>query len=160
GTESAHQLTKGGGSYKFNQVWSPDSKRILYGTRDQDLYVADIQSGAAQLVAHCDDGTITSYTFGPDSKRIAYYLPGKAPEFSVINLYHIDTKRTITVTDTWYNSSQPEFSPDGKLLYFVSERDFNPTYGSTEWNHVYNDMSRPYLVRLSATAQSPFAEES
>jgi len=160
GTESAQQLTKGSDSYKFNPVWSPNSKRILYGTRDQDLYVADIQSGTAQLVAHCDDGTITSYTFGPDSKWIAYSLPGKAREFSVINLYHVDTKRTITVTDTWYNSSQPEFSPDGKLLYFVSERDFNPTYGSTEWNHVYNDMSRPYLVRLSATAQSPFAEES
>src|SRR5690606_6275583 len=69
-------------------------------------------------------------------------------------------KRSITVTDTWYNSSQPEFSPDGKLLYFVSERDFNPTYGSTEWNHVYNNMSRPYLVRLSAATQSPFAEAS
>ncbi len=160
GTEPARQLTKGGGSYKFNPVWSPDSKCILYGDRNQDLHVADIQSGALQLVAHCDDGTITSYTFGPDSKWIAYSLPGKAREFSVINLYHLDTKRTIMITDTWYNSSQPEFSPDGKLLYFVSERDFNPTYGSTEWNHVYNDMSRPYLVRLSATTQSPFAEES
>ncbi|RQP11971.1 MAG: protease [Parapedobacter sp.] len=160
GTEPALQLTKGGGAYKFNPVWSPDSKKLLYGDRNQDLYVVEIPSGAKQLVTHCDDGTITSYTFGPDSKWIAYSLPGKAREFTVINLYHLDTKRIIQVTDTWYNSSQPEFSPDGKLLYFVSERDFNPTYGSTEWNHVYNNMSRPYLVRLNTATKSPFAEES
>jgi len=159
-TEPALQLTKGGGAYKFNPVWSPDSKKLLYGDRNQDLYVVEIPSGAKQLVTHCDDGTITSYTFGPDSKWIAYSLPGKAREFTVINLYHLDTKRIIQVTDTWYNSSQPEFSPDGKLLYFVSERDFNPTYGSTEWNHVYNNMSRPYLVRLNTATKSPFAEES
>lgn len=160
GTEPARQLTKGGGSYKFNPVWSPDSKNLLYGDRNQDLYVVDIQSGASQLIMHCDEGTIGSYTFGPDSKWIAYSLPGKAREFTVINLYHLDTKRTIPVTDTWYNSSQPEFSPDGKLLYFISERDFNPTYGSTEWNHVYSNMSRPYFVRLGAATKSPFAEES
>lgn len=160
GTESAKQLTKGGGAYKFNPVWSPDSKYLLYADRSQRLYTVDAQTGTQTLVAHSDESTIYSYTFAPDSKWIAYTLPGKAREFTVIQLYNIDSKKTIAVTDTWYNSSQPEFSPDGKYLYFVSERDFNPTYGSTEWNHVYNDMSRPYLVRLSASAKSPFAEES
>lgn len=160
GSAPAKQLTKGGGAYKFNPVWSPDSRYLLYGDRNQDLYAVDILSGAKIRVAHSDEGTIGSYAFGPDSKWIAYSLPGKAREFTVINLYNIDSKKTITVTDTWYNSSQPAFSPDGKLLYFVSQRDFNPTYSSTEWNHVYNDMSRPYFVRLSASAKSPFADES
>ncbi|WP_257666660.1 S41 family peptidase [Parapedobacter tibetensis] len=160
GTEPAKQLTKGGGAYKFNPTWSPDSKYLLYGDRNQDLQLVDVQSTSKTLVAHADEGTINSYTLGPDSKWVAYSLPGKAREFTVINLYNIDTKKTITVTDAWYNSSQPEFSPDGKLLYFVSARDFNPTYSNTEWNHVYNNMSRPYFVRLTAGITSPFAEES
>ncbi len=37
-----------------------------------------------------------------------------------------------------------------KLLYFVSQRDFNPVYSATEWNHAYVDMSKPYFVRLTA----------
>ncbi len=159
GTAPAKQLTKGGGAYKFNPVWSPDSKYLLYADRSQHLYMIDL-SGNRTLVAQSDAGTIGSYSFAPDSKWIAYVSPGKAREFSVIKLYNIDTKKTITVTDTWYNSSQPKFSPDGKLLYFISQRDFSPTYGSTEWNHVYNDMSRPYFVRLSADTKSPFAETS
>jgi len=160
GTEPAHQLTNGGGSYKFDPVWSPDSKRLLYADRNQNLYWVDVQSGTQELVIHSDEGTINSYTFGPDSKWIAYSLPGKAREFTVIHLHHIDSKRSIAVTDAWYNSRQPTFSPDGKFLYFVSERDFNPIYGNTEWNHIYSDMSRPYLVRLRADTPSPFRTES
>ena len=160
GTAPAKQLTKGGGSYKFDPVWSPDSKYLLYADRSQKLYAVDVQSGASTLVVHSEEGTVGSYTFAPDSKWIAYTMPGRAREFTVINIFNLDSKKTITVTDTWYNSSQPEFSPDGKLLYFVSARDFNPTYSSTEWNHVYNNMSRPYFARLSATDKSPFEEES
>ncbi|WP_262245216.1 S41 family peptidase [Parapedobacter soli] len=160
GASAAKQLTKDGGAYKFNPVWSPDSRYLLYGDRGQNLYAVDIQTGSSTLVVHADEGTVGSYTFAPDSKWIAYTLPGKAREFTVINLFNLDSKKTVAVTDAWYNSGQPEFSPDGKLLYFVSQRDFNPTYGSTEWNHVYNDMSRPYFVRLSANSKSPFVEKS
>src|SRR5690606_7026408 len=89
GTEPARQLTKESKSYKFKPVWSPDSKSILFGNRNQDLYLVDIQSGSMHLVVHCDEGTINSYTFSPDSKWIAYAIPGKARGFTVINLYHI-----------------------------------------------------------------------
>ncbi|WP_315822682.1 S41 family peptidase [Paraflavitalea speifideaquila] len=160
GLQPAKQLTKGGGAYKFNPLWSPDSKSLLFSDRAQDLFTIDIASGTKTLVAHSDAGTLRSYTFGPDSKWIAFTVPGKAREFSVIKLYNTDTKKTITVTDAWYNSGAPQFSPDGKLLYFVSQRDFNPTYGNTEWNHVYTDMSRPYFARLSADSKSPFAEKN
>ncbi|UYQ90949.1 S41 family peptidase [Chitinophaga horti] len=160
GTQPAKQLTKGGGSYKFQPIWSPDSKYLLYGTRGQDLILVDVASGNKTLVIHADDGTLGSYSFSPDNKWIAYTVPGKAREFSVIQVYNIDTKKVITVTDTWYDSGGPQFSPDGKYLYFVSERDFNPTYSNTEWNHAYTDMSRPYFVRLSAAAKSPLADKN
>ncbi|MBO9658372.1 MAG: PD40 domain-containing protein [Chitinophagaceae bacterium] len=160
GLQPAKQLTKGGGSYKFNAVWSPDSKYLLFGDRAQDLYLIDVSTGGKTLIVHSDNGTLGSYTFGPDSKWIAYTAPGKAREFSVIKLYNIDSKKTVTVTDTWYNSGSPQFSPDGKYLYFVSSRDFNPTYSNTEWNHVYTDMARPYFARLSAATKSPFADKS
>src|SRR5690606_9693899 len=38
-------------------------------------------------------------------------------------------------------------------------RDFNPTYGSTEWNHVYNNMSGVYMALLSKDTPSPFLEK-
>jgi len=44
---------------------------------------------------------------------------------------------------------QPEFSSDGKLLFFVSARTFNPTYGQTEFQHIYGDMTKIYFVTLA-----------
>src|SRR5262249_29197586 len=49
---------------------------------------------------------------------------------------------------------------DGKYLFFVSDRDFNPQYSHTEWNHAYQDMGRIYVVTLARETPSPFAPES
>ena len=43
----------------------------------------------------------------------------------------------------------PAFSPDGKYLFFTSARDFNPSFGNTEFNHTYRDMVRVYFVTLA-----------
>ncbi len=72
----------------------------------------------------------------------------------------VDSQKTFAVTDAWYNSGDPAFSDDGKYLFFVSDRDFDPVYSSTEWNHAYLAMSRVYFVTLSKDVKSPFAPKS
>lgn len=160
GSEPAKQLTKGGGSYKFNPVWSPDSKYLLLGDRNQDLFYVDVVSGSKTMVVHNDFREIDDYVFAPDSKWIAYTEPGKARQFDIIKLFNIESKKSVAVTDNWYNSAHPAFSLDGKALYFVSSRDFNPTYSNTEWNHAYVDMDKIYVVRLSKDAKSSFQIEN
>ena len=64
------------------------------------------------------------------------------------------------MTDGWYASASPAFSADGKYLFFVSDRDFNPIYSAVEYDYVYHDMSRIYLVTLAAATDSPFKPKS
>lgn len=159
GSEPAKQLTKGGGSYKFNPVWSPDSKFLLFGDRAQNLFTVNVNSGNRTLIFHSPFSEITDYAISPDSKWIAYREPGRARAFDVIKLFNLESEQRLTVTDQWYSSRNPKFSPDGKYLYFVSDRDFNPIYSSTEWNHAYGDMSKVYVVRLAASTKSMFEPE-
>jgi tricorn protease len=79
---------------------------------------------------------------------------------SQIHIYNVDSGKDETVTDSWYNSSSPAFDKSGKYLYFTSERDFRPTYGWLEWNHVYTDMSKIYLITLQKDTPSPFLTEN
>jgi tricorn protease len=72
----------------------------------------------------------------------------------------LEAKKTHEVTDGWYNSTGPSFSSDGKYLFFISDRDFNPIYSRTEWNHIYGAMSRVYFVTLAADTKSPFEPKS
>ncbi len=77
-----------------------------------------------------------------------------------IFLYSLESKQATPVTDGWFAVGNPEFSSDGKLLFFVSARSFNPTYGQTEFQHVYNDMSKIYFVTLAKDTKSPLAPRS
>ena len=52
------------------------------------------------------------------------------------------------------------FSNDGKYLFFISNRDFNPIYSWTEWNHAYTDMAKIYFITLAKTTPNPFAPEN
>ena len=77
-----------------------------------------------------------------------------------IYLYSCEKKETFAVTDGWFDSGGPAFSADGKYLFFISDRTFNPTYGQTEFNYSYSNMSKIYLVTLAKETKSPFEPKS
>ena len=159
GSEPARQITKDADTYIFSLQWSPDSKKILYHDRKMRLKYIDVESGTVTLVETETYGIPGNYDWSPDSRWIAYeYTSGN--RFSIIRLYQLETSKKYDVTDNWYSSEGPSFSDDGKYLYFVSGRDFNPTYSFTEWNHAYRDMSKIYLITLDADTPSPFAPEN
>jgi tricorn protease len=153
------QLTSGGDAYKYRPVWSPDSKKLLWSDRKQRLQYVDIGSKAVILVAGPASFEITDYAWSPDSRWIAYARPEEM-RMTTIQLYSLDSRKTVEVTDGWFTSFSPAFSTDGKYLFFISNRSFSPMYGQTEWNHIYVDMARPYLVTLAKATASPFAPKS
>ncbi len=156
GTEPAWQLTHNADTYIYSFDWSPDSKKIMYHDRKLRLRYVDVQSGKVTDIETEKFGIPTSYDWSPDSKWVAYEYTS-ANQFTLIRLYDLESGKKYDVTDNWYDSGGPAFSDDGKYLFFVSERDFNPIYSRTEWNSAYDNMSKIYLVTLSADTKSPFA---
>jgi len=159
GGAPAKQLTKGGDTYKYNLLWSPDSQKILWDDRAFRLNYVDINSGSVVEVVKAKAWEIDSYSWSPDSRWIAYAQP-EVEGMTRLYLYSLETKKTYEVTDGWYNSYGPVFSSDGRYLFFISDRDFSPVYSRTEFNHAYLAMSRIYLVPLSAAEKSPFEPKS
>ena len=159
GSGEAKQLTSGADTYKYNPVWSPDSKRIAWTDKKNRLQFVEVESKTVTLVSEAEAFEIRDFTWAPDSQWLAFTKP-EVRRFPNIYLYGLEAKNTVQVSDGWFGVNSPEFSSDGKYLFFVSERSFNPTYGGTEWNHVYNDMERIYLVTLAKDTRSPFAPKS
>ena len=153
------QLTNSGGPYKYMLLWSPDSKKIVWADKKMRLHVVDVASKEVKQIAQAKAWEIRDYTWSPDSKWVAYARP-EEEGMQKVYIHSLEHGKSFAVTDGWYDSMHPAFSGDGKYLYFVSERDFSPTYGDTEWNHVYFDMQKIYLVTLSKDTPSPFKYES
>ncbi|MEN6310343.1 MAG: PDZ domain-containing protein, partial [Acidobacteriota bacterium] len=153
------QLTRNADTYKYQPVWSPDGKKIMWDDRLQRLQYADIATGEVVQVVKAERFEIQRFCWSPDSRWIAYAKP-EVEGMMKVYLYSLDSKKTVEVTDGWYSSGEPCFSPDGKYLFFVSDRDFNPIYSATEFDHAYLSLSRVYFVTLAADTKSPFGPKS
>lgn len=148
-------LTKNNDTYIRSFRWSPDSKTILYTDRENRINLLDVASRKVTLLLTDPNYEIIDVEWSPDSKWITYSRV-QENEFSVIYIYNIAQRKEYAVTNKWHDSGYPVFSTDGKYLVFTSARDFNPIYGSTEWNHVYTNMLGVYVALLSKDTPSPF----
>ena len=152
------QLTKNNDTYIRIFQWSPDAKKIVYTDRKNRVNLLDVATKQVTTLSQSPLGEARGVNFSPDSKWLTYSRVSEN-NFSLVYLYDIAAKKEYPVTDKWYESSSPVFSTDGKYLVFSSARDFNPTYGRTEWNHTYSDMNGVYLALLSKETASPFLEK-
>lgn len=150
----AIQLTKDNDTYIRSLQWSPDSKNILYTDRKNRIVLVDVVARSKKVVMQNPLSEFFGVNFSPDSQWITYTKPEKN-NMSVVYVYHLTSGKEYPITEKWYDSSSPAFSSDGKYLIFSSERDFNPTYSQTEWNHVYNRMGCVYIALLSKDTPSP-----
>ncbi len=159
GSGEAKQLTTDADTYKYAPVWSPDSKHLAWGDKKNRLQFVTVETKAVTLVAQSEAWEIHDFAWSPDSQWLTFTKP-EVRRFPNIYLYGLEATNTVQVTDGWFAVGSPEFSGDGKYLFFVSARSFNPTYGGTEWNHIYSDLQRLYLVTLASDTKSPIAPKS
>jgi tricorn protease len=159
GSAPATQLTKSGDTYKYQILWSPDSKKITWADKKLRLQYVDIDSKKITTVAQATAFEISNYAWSPDNLWIAYGKP-EEKKMTTVNLYSLSNGETYEVTDGWFDSDNPEFSSDGKYLFYVSDRSFSPAFSQTEFDMYYTDMSNIYLVTLSKETKSPFEPKS
>jgi len=159
GRGTPRQVSHDDAIYKYDIVWSPDSKKIMWADKGLRLRYINVETGKITDVCKCEKWEFSDYAWSPDSQWIVY-AKAELASMSKIYLYSLQDATAHELTDGWYGSSSPIFSSDGKFIFFVSDRDFNPIYSSTEWNHAYQDMARVYLITLAKSTESPFKPKS
>lgn len=153
------QLTDNAKTYRYFVKWSPDSKKLLCTDKLMQLYIIDIETKRITPIRTSKVWEITDFTWSPDSRWVAFvdYVNNFFP---VIYIYSVETNETHQVTSEFFQSANPEFSSDGKFLFFVSDRTFKASIGEFEWNYQYRDLSKIFGITLQKDTPSPFAFEN
>lgn len=142
------QLTFNSTAWKYDAEWSPDSRYLVYSDRTMNLWLLDVESGKQTSIDQAVTSEIRSYTFSPDSDWIAYNKESEN-DLSAIWVYQISTSKAFQLSDDRFDDFSPVFSKCGKFIFFVSNRDFNLSFSSFEFDYLYNNASRLYAVALT-----------
>ncbi|HUJ93985.1 MAG TPA: PDZ domain-containing protein [Terriglobales bacterium] len=155
GMGKEQQITSGYKGFKYSIVWSPDSKKIAWGDKDCRLWYVDINEKKPVAIDQGKYGEILNYAWSPDSKWVSYDKNVESG-FSVVLLYSLPDQKISAVTTPMTNSYGSVWDPDGKYLYFLSDRDFNEVLGNIDFEFANPKTTRVYVVTLQKDEPSPF----
>jgi tricorn protease len=146
------QLTFKSSAWKYQPVWSPDSRYLIFFDRTLKLKLVDVSSGKVTDIDHATVNEIRNYSFSPDSRWIAYTREG-SNEKSAVWIFEIISGLNQQMTDGSFSDNNPVFSLDGNYIFFESNRDFNLSFSSYDFDYIYDRATRLYA--LSLTPKSP-----
>ncbi|MCK7476995.1 MAG: hypothetical protein M0C28_05300 [Candidatus Moduliflexus flocculans] len=139
--------------------WSPDGRKIGFADHRAAYHILDLETGAAKRIffnAYQGSVPFAAAAWSPDSRWLAYTL-GNPNWLGSVYLYSLDQDRAFRVTDGSVNASSPQFDPDGRFLYWISDVRVNVEDSFWDGEHHLVDPSTIVAATLGREAMSPFA---
>ncbi|HEY9102970.1 S41 family peptidase [Chitinimonas sp.] len=163
GSSGGKALTHDGTTQRWNVLPSPDGRWLAHSDKRGRLWLLELASGHNELI---DDGGAVgneeydALRWSPDSRAIALVRQTSARQLSRIGLYSLDRKHLTWLTSDKYQSGSPTFSPDGKWLWFLSERNFQAPgggpWGDRNTGAHFSQRSKLYALALQPGNRFPF----
>lgn len=162
GTGTETTLTSLGPGFRYRPQWSPDSKRLAFADEKARVYLVGVEGGQPMEIDHsaiwiAHEGLEgIRFAWSADSRWFAYARPAASGNQAVF-LYDTKASTLTQATSGYFDDSLPVFDPEGKYLYFRSNRSFDPVYGAFDNGWTYPNATRIVAVPLRGDVASPLA---
>ncbi len=159
-TGQVTRITNDGGVWRYPPVWSPDSQNIAYSDTNQTLWSVNIKTKKPQKLDRSKRNDIEDYSWSPDSLWLVY-TKTEVSGYSSVFAYGFKDQQVKRLTSQAFNDFSPVFSSDGHYLFFLSNRDYNLSFSSYEFNYLYHQATRVYAAALNdqVPVLYPFADD-
>lgn len=137
---------------------SPIENKIAVSNNRYELFLIDLDKESVTKIARSKFERIEDFSFSPDGKWIVYGM-SDAEYLASLYIYNLDSKINERITPQGFRDFQPVFDPDGRYIYFLSAREFNPVYDTSYFQLGFPLGVRPYLITLKKDTLSPFTPE-
>ena len=140
------------------QTDSDENDRILLVNHRFELLHIDLETHELRVLDKGHYHSVRGAAWSPDGKWCAYsFAPTETTR--AIKLCKIETGETWLVTEPEFSDFAPAWDPDGKYLYFLSSREFDPVYDSLHFDLGFPSAMRPLLITLQKDLGNPFVPE-
>ena len=153
-------LTKFEKGYRYRPQWSPDGKKIVFVDSEQRLRLMDVKTSDMTVI---DKGLWRDH-YDLQKMAVSWSSDSRWLTFSrhmenlnqALFLYEVKPKKLHQITSGSYNDYHPLFDPEGNYLYFLSQRQFSPTFGDIDFTWTYSHSTVIAMVPLRKDLLSPF----
>jgi tricorn protease len=160
GSAGGKQLTTDDAGDRRGLWLSPNGKLLANAALDGKLFVLDLDKGENKLIDTAPGAEFNNVEWSPDSKYLAIARPDSPVDRAQIFLYELATGAKQRLTSDRYESFAPTFTPDGKWLYFLSDRQFESAntspWGDRNLGPYFDRRTRIYALALQSGVRFPF----
>lgn len=164
GSGDERTVTRLGAGFRYRPWWSPDGKSVAYVDQAMKIWITDVATGQSKQVdqaLYWYEGSLEGFapSWSADSRWLAYArdLPD---QHTAIFLCDAKAGKATQVTAGFYSDAAPVFDPDGKYLYFTTNRVFAPVYSDFDDTWAYNNSTELVAVPLRKDVPSPLAPKN
>jgi tricorn protease len=160
GTPEWKQLTTDDAGHRVKLVLSPDGKLLAHTAIDGRLFLLDLDTGDNQLIDSAPNADLGALAWSADSRHLAFVRSDSDLMRGQLFLYEPASKTKQRLTSDRYESKDPAFTPDGKWLYFLSDRHFESSnrapWGDRNMGPFFDRRTQIYALALQAGEHFPF----
>ena len=145
-------------------AWSPDKTSLLASDGDpSQIFRVSVSDGArSEFIGVVDGFSVDSARYSPDGRWIAFAERDGAETIARVLIVAASPSGPVTrsdcieITDREHFNIMPRWSPDGRSLYFLSDRAGSPDIWSVELGPDKRPRAEPRLVRTFDTTRFSF----
>lgn len=161
GTGKETIATQLGPGFRYGLFWSPDSRKLAFADQEMRIWLHDRDTGKTRQIDRglwLFEGGLRNFhvSWSADSRWLAYDR-GIENTIEAIFLYDARAGKLHQVTKGFYHAFLPTFDPEGKYLYLLWSRSFDPIVSDFEFNLVWANSLQIAAVTLRKDVPSPLA---
>jgi tricorn protease len=161
GSGEERTVTRMGPGFRYHIFWSPDGTRVAFADQAMNINIADVATGAVKSIdkgIYMLQGALEGLraSWSADSRWLTYARDVENRN-SVIFLYDTKGGSLHRVTSEFYSTMAPVFDPEGKYLYCLTNRTFEPSYSDLDNSWIYANTTNVAAIPLRRDVTSPLA---
>ena len=129
--------------------------RVALTNHRNELFIVELKTRKCTRVDASRYGAFCGMAWSADGRWLAYSVPASATTIG-LQVFEVATGKTRPLTRPDFRDMEPVFDPDGRYLFFISQRDFDPVYDNQIFDLGFPRSQRVFALPLQQDAPSPF----